>query len=140
MRVRRNLKLLVEPASVATGDIAFNLIVFFLVCASMQPDSGRKQTVPKAESTAEKAETVKNIEVTLTRQAVLVSGDAVNVRDLEARLRPMLANKSAEERVVIVKSRDDVEYAHWIDVTTRIEDAGGIITLQLEEEREVQVQ
>ena len=31
MKVRRKCKLLVEPPSSATGDIAFNLIVFFLV-------------------------------------------------------------------------------------------------------------
>ena len=48
---RRTSKLLVEPAAVATGDIAFNLIVFFLVCASTQPDSGRKQDLPRSEQT-----------------------------------------------------------------------------------------
>ena len=52
MRPRRALsKLLVEPAAVATGDIAFNLIVFFLVCASVQPDRGKKQDLPASEQT-----------------------------------------------------------------------------------------
>ena len=32
MRAKRSTKLLIEPPSSATGDIAFNLIVFFLVC------------------------------------------------------------------------------------------------------------
>jgi len=48
MRLLRKNNLLVEPPSSATGDIAFNLIVFFLVCASVQPDSGRHQTLPRA--------------------------------------------------------------------------------------------
>ena len=52
MRGRRT-RVLVEPPSHATGDIAFNLIVFFLVCASIQPDSGRPQTLPSAETVEE---------------------------------------------------------------------------------------
>ena len=35
------------------------------------------------------------------------------------------------------QSAPEVPYDRWIDVTAMIEDAGGIITLQLEEEREV---
>ena len=49
MNIRRQNKLLVEPPALATGDIAFNLIVFFLVCASVQPDTGKIQEIPKAE-------------------------------------------------------------------------------------------
>ena len=53
---RRSSNLLVEPPSSATGDIAFNLIVFFLVCASVQPDSGRRQVLPRSEETEQKQE------------------------------------------------------------------------------------
>jgi hypothetical protein len=45
---RRSSNLLIEPPSSATGDIAFNLIIFFLVCASVQPDSGRHQALPRS--------------------------------------------------------------------------------------------
>ena len=38
-----------------------------------------------------------------------------------------------------VKSRKEVPYSHWMAVTGIIEDSGGIITLQLEEEQTVQV-
>ena len=53
---RRNSNLLIEPPSSATGDIAFNLIIFFLVCASVQPDSGRHQLLPRSEETEQKQE------------------------------------------------------------------------------------
>ena len=49
MKERQRRKLLVEPPASATGDIAFNLIIFFLVCASVQPDSGREQVLPRSE-------------------------------------------------------------------------------------------
>lgn len=140
MRTSRRTKLLVEPPSSATGDIAFNLIVFFLVCASVQPDSGRLQVLPASETVDDKQQQTENIEVQLTRTAVLVNGDAVLLPQFEGRIRSLLAQRSSpDQKVVIVKSRPDTPYHHWIRVTAAIEDAGGMITLQLEEEREVVV-
>ncbi len=139
MRLRRGNRLLVEPPASATGDIAFNLIVFFLVCVSVQPDSGRKQSLPSSEKTENEQES-ENIEVQLTRGALFLNGDPVTVTQLPQRLGALLRNKPRpEDRVVVVKSRQDVPYRQWIVITSAIEDSGGIVTLQLEEEREVQV-
>ena len=80
MKLRRNTNLLIEPPAVATGDIAFNLIVFFLVCASTQPDSGRKQSIPKSESKTEKEQQSENIEVALTRNTTSCSSTATRSR------------------------------------------------------------
>lgn len=132
--------LLVEPPSSATGDIAFNLIIFFLVCASAQPDSGRKQTIPRSEAVEEQSEQTKNIEIALTRTAVFIDGEVIASEELESRIRTRLRGTSRpDEKVVVVTSKPDVPYKHWIDITTRIQDAGGIITLQIEEERQIQV-
>ncbi len=140
-KLKRTSKLLIEPSAVATGDIAFNLIVFFLVCASIQPDRGHKQTIPRSETQNEKKENEpQNIEVQLTRTTVLVNGAAVPIPNLEGQLRSLFSGKTLpEDRIVVVKSQKDTPYRHWIDVTTRIEEAGGVITLQLEEERQVQL-
>ena len=53
MKLKRT-SLLVEPPASATSDIAFILIVFFLVCASVEPDKGRAQTLPRSEPEKEK--------------------------------------------------------------------------------------
>ena len=133
-------KLLVEPAAVATGDIAFNLIVFFLVCASVQPDSGRKQDIPKSESKQEKTEQSQNIEVEITRTGVRINSTAVLLPEFYSRVRRALETKTRpEDRIVVVKSSKDTPYDHWIYLTGLIEQAGGIITLQMEEERQVQL-
>ncbi len=131
---------MVEPPSSATGDIAFNLIVFFLVCASVQPDAGRRQSIPSSETVDEESKQTENIEVSLTRTAVLVNGDVIPTNRLLSRLKTLLSGKAQpEEKVVVVKSEPDTPYSHWIFVTSIVEDAGGIVTLQLEEEREIQV-
>ena len=139
MRIARQTKLLVEPPSSATGDIAFNLIVFFLVCASVQPDSGRKQSIPSSETIEDQQQT-ENIEVAVARSAVLVNGDVTPQNLLLRRLKALLdAKAQPDEKVVVVRSEPDTPYSQWIFVTSTIEDAGGIVTLQLEEERTVQV-
>lgn len=140
MKLRRNSKFLIEPASAATGDIAFNLIVFFLVCASTQPDSGRKQVLPRSESQQKQTEQTQNLEVSLDRNSVSVNTEKIPLTDFASRIKRKLQGKSKpEDRIVVVKSTKDVPYHHWIAITGAIEEGGGIITLQLEEERSVQV-
>ena len=138
MRERRRNKLMVEPPSSATGDIAFNLIVFFLVCASVQPDSGRQQTLPRSEQESE--EQSENIEVQLGRNTVMLNGNVLRQEDFDAALKRALSGKTRDEdRVVVVKSKADTPYYHWVTVTEMIESAGGIITIQTEEEQQVVV-
>lgn len=138
MRERRRNKLMVEPPSSATGDIAFNLIVFFLVCASVQPDSGRQQTLPRSEQESE--EQSENIEVQLGRNTVMLNGNVLGQEDFDAALKRALTGKTRDEdRVVVVKSKADTPYYHWVTVTEMIESAGGIITIQTEEEQQVVV-
>lgn len=141
-RERGTKKLLVEPAAVATGDIAFNLIVFFLVCASVQPDSGKRQDLPRSEQTKQQEQKGQNIELALTRTKTVVTlnGDPVKTEELPARLRRLLEGKRRpEDRVVVVKSKSDVPYDHWIAATSIVQDLGANITIQREEERTVSV-
>jgi len=142
LRERGTKKLLVEPAAVATGDIAFNLIVFFLVCASVQPDSGKRQDLPRSDPTKQQEQKKENIELALTRTRTVVSlnGDPIKTEELPGRLKRLLEGKKRpEDRVVIVKSKPDVPYDHWIATTTVVQDLGANITIQREEERTVAV-
>ena len=140
MRARRATKLLTEPPSSATGDIAFNLIVFFLVCASIQPDSGRRQTLPRSETKSEKTPQNEQISVLLRRNVALVNDNVTLEGKFVPRLKALLAGKiRPEDKVVVVKSEPEVPYHHWIKYTTMIEEAGGVITVLREEEQEVRV-
>lgn len=138
MKFKRNNKMLIEPPSVATGDIAFNLLVFFLVCASSQPDRGRKQDIPRSDPTQQQTEQSQNIEVSLTRTTVAIDGNVLPITDFQSKLRELLAAKPRpEDKIVVVKSTADTSYDYWIMVTEKIDLAGGIVTLQLEEEQTV---
>ncbi|MEX2216797.1 MAG: biopolymer transporter ExbD [Phycisphaeraceae bacterium] len=148
MKFRRRSNLLVEPPATATGDIAFNLIVFFLVCVAITPDTGRKQEVPSSEQEKEKSQPM---EVLVTREAkhVILDGNIVAIDDFPRALTAALQSKagsSAEvadlpekQRIVVISTKDnkDAPYAKWIKVAAMIEDVGAILTLQIEEERTV---
>lgn len=138
MKIRRQTQLLVEPPSVATGDIAFNLIVFFLVCASVAPENGRKQSIPKSDSKTDQQQQSKNIEVSLTRGTVSINGNPLSEKVFPQQLRSQLSTRTRpEDKIVVVKSSKDTPYDVWIRVTGYIEESGGVITIQREEERTV---
>ena len=153
MNIRRQ-SLLTEPPASATSDIAFILIIFFLVCASVEPEEGRQQVIPKNEKD-EKKEKTKTINVDITPTDVIVNvpnsrdGEPVkNYKREDPRLRDKLTIKlrgalegrtEDEQRVVAVMCKDDsAPYFLWMNVTDAIEQAGGIITLVREEVVNVQ--
>ena len=139
----KRIKLLVEPPATATSDIAFILIVFFLVCASVEPDKGRAQVLPRSEPEKEKDKQSQTIEVELTRTAVILNGKLPTLtaerfaHDIALKL---VGKTRDEDKIVAVKSRKEVPYSHWMEVTGIIENAGGVITLQIEEEKKEVVQ
>ena len=136
MKLRRP-KYLVETPTSAMNDIAFILIVFFLVCASVEPEDGRSQVIPRSEKNEEQQDS-QSTEVGLTPATVTIDGTPYRLNEFQSRIRQILAQKKTEaERVVVVKSQADVPYEHWIAMTGIIERAGGIVTLLLEEEQTV---
>ena len=140
MKLRR-IKLLLEPPATATSDIAFILIVFFLVCASVEPDKGRAQVLPRSEPEKEKEKQSQNLEVELTRNAVILNGNPMTPERFTKTIGLKLADKTRDaDMIVAVKSHKEVPYSHWMNITGLIEDAGGVITLQMEEEQTVKVQ
>ena len=136
MKLRRP-KYLVETPTSAMNDIAFILIVFFLVCASVEPEAGRSQVIPRSEKN-EAQQASQSTEVGLTPATVTIDGTPYRLNEFQSRIRQILAQKKTEaERVVVLKSQADVPYEHWIAMTGIIERAGGIVTLLLEEEQTV---
>ena len=122
------------------NDIAFILIVFFLVCASVEPEDGRSQIIPSSEKN-ENQKNSQTIEVGLTPATVTIDGTPYHQDQFVGRIQQLIEQKKTEsERVVVVKSQADVPYNHWIAMTEIIEKAGGIVTLLLEEEQTITVE
>ena len=139
MKLKRG-KLLVDPPTSASSDIAFILIIFFLVCASVQPETGLGQTLPKAETQEEKPNQSQNLEVTITPSSITLNGNPLQIEAFRQRVTAELAKKTKEaDKVVVVKSSPDTTYDRWIQVSQAIDAAGGTLTLEIENKQTITV-
>lgn len=135
MKIRRRGKLLVEVPAVATGDIAFNLIVFFLICAAPKPEGGRVQEFPKRDEETKQTEEKKNIEVLLTanQRTVTLNERTYALAEFQRQLPQVIKSRPADGRVVFVKEEGNVPWEHYVRVSLFIQDAGGTPVLEIEE-------
>ena len=139
MKLRRP-KYLVEAPSSSMNDIAFILIIFFLVCASVEPEDGRPQIIPSSEKSEEQSN-AQSIEVGLTPSTVTIDGIPYQQEQFKEKIAQLLIQKDTDsERIVVVKSQADVHYKHWIAMTEIVQKSGGIVTLLLEEEQTIIVE
>lgn len=139
MKLQRG-KMLVDPPASASSDIAFILIIFFLVCAAVQPETGISQVLPQTEEQEEKRNQSQNLEVSITPTSIVLNGSPLQLPEFTRRLAAALEKKTKEaDKVVVVKSAPETPYPVWMRVSQAIEQAGGILTLELESERTITV-
>ena len=72
MKLKRG-QVLVDPPASASSDIAFILIIFFLVCASVEPETGLAQNLPQTEEKEEKRDQSQNLEVSITPSSIVLN-------------------------------------------------------------------
>jgi biopolymer transport protein ExbD len=126
-------------------DMAFNLLIFFVVLADPSSETGRPQQMPSATNEQQPSEQqAQNIKIDLgdpdRSNPLRLNGEPMTLAELPGKLAILLAGKTKpDEKIVAVASAKDTPYGWWIQVTARIEQAGGVVALQLEEEKEVTV-
>ncbi len=139
MKFKRG-KMLIDPPACASSDIAFTLIIFFLVCAAVHPETGMSQALPKTEEKSEKREQSQNLEVSITPTSIILNGSPLKPDEFATRIAAALKAKSRDtDKIVVVKSAPQTPYPLWLAVSQAIDDAGGILTLELESEKTIQV-
>lgn len=137
MKLKRG-NLLIDPPGSASSDIAFILIIFFLVCASVQPEDGHNQILPRAEPETQQPDPSTNLEVSITPHGVLLNGNPLTDATFPDRIsRELTHRNSGHDRVVILKSTPQTPYSRWIAISQIINDAGGMLTLEVTEEKTI---
>ena len=135
MAIKRKDRPSPEIPLTSTADVAFLLLVFFLVAASNQRDTGAALDLPGTVKTAPQDDArqltlvVKQNLYQLNDQ--IVRGDA----EMAAELRKRLANRKAPaDRVVLLVADKAVDYQRWTTAMAAVESAGGIPAPQIDEE------
>ena len=133
MKFKRR-KLEVIPPYVAMADIAFNLVLFFLILAKTQDDSHIQWTPVKDVG----AKQVSNAKVSITvdrDNKVYFNGQQIGIREMADRVGQELGDKPASERTVLLKIDKNTLAATFEPIMEAVSQAGGEVVHVIEEEQ-----
>ena len=135
MRNRRErMKLMAEPPSSATGDIAFNLLIFFVILARAQDDS-HLQWQPAEAIEVESAGASKVSVLIDNENKYYVNGQQTGEANLAQRIEGLLGEAGAGERTVLLKVHREVPAMYFEPVIEAISEAGGDLVHIVEQDR-----
>jgi biopolymer transport protein ExbD len=124
-----------EVPSLAMGDIAFNLLIFFVILARAHDDSYLNWQ-PASAKTVESAGHSKVSVLIDTDSKLYLNGREVGISQLADSVREALGNAPAGERNVILKIHRDTPALRFEPVIEAISEAGGDLVHILEEDRD----
>lgn len=116
------------------ADIAFLLIIFFVIATKLVQHMGVVTDIPAGQkSTTPDKEA---ITIQLHNEKITFNGAAMAIPELRTKLRDKkLHKKTTKERVVLIESSGDVPYQTYFDVLSTVSAAGGIVAIVTEEEK-----
>lgn len=133
MKMKRK-KMKVEVPSMAMGDIAFNLLVFFVILARAQDDSHLQWTPAKARN----IESAGNSKISIVidkENKLFLNGQETPVGQLAKAVEAQLGALPAGQRTVLLKVHSDISAQRFEPVIEAISQAGGDLVHILEEEK-----
>lgn len=133
MQIKRR-KLKVEVPSLAMGDIAFNLLIFFVILANPNDESHLKWTKANADK-VEVAENVKASILVNDENELYLNGQQIGVNQLAARLDDLLGSAPPGQRIVLLKIHDQTQAQRFEPIIEAVGAAGGDIVHVLNEKK-----
>ena len=124
-----------EVPSMAMGDIAFNLLIFFVILARAQDDSHLHwEPAMAAEITA--SATAKVVVLIDSDNRFYVNGNQVGESQLAGEIEALLADAVAGDRTVVLKAHKDAQAMYFEPVIEAISEKGGELVHVLEKKQE----
>ena len=124
----------VEVPSVAMGDIAFNLLIFFVILAKAQDDTHLNWTpaeTPRVESAG-----ASRVSVLIDSDNKLyLNGQQVGMSQLAAQVKQLLGDSPAGDRTVLLKVHRDAQAMLFEPVIEAVSEAGGDLVHILEKQQ-----
>jgi biopolymer transport protein ExbD len=117
------------------ADIAFNLVLFFIMMAKTQDDSKLGVTFASVPETVNVAESRVRVAVD-NRGKVFINGTEVSVRQLAEVIERMLAGEPAGKRTVLLKVHRDTLAATFEPIIEAVSEAGGEVFHVVQEDPE----
>ncbi|REJ91530.1 MAG: biopolymer transporter ExbD [Planctomycetota bacterium] len=113
-----------EVPSMAMGDIAFNLLIFFVILARSQDDSHLQWSPAEAPNLENAGHSLVSIVVDQDNRLYL-NGDELGVAELSGRIESLLGDRPAGSRTVLLKIHKETLAQRFEPVIEAISEAGG---------------
>ena len=123
-----------EVPSMAMGDIAFNLLIFFVILAKAQDDSHLQWTPAEAKN----LESAGNSQVSIVidnENDIYLNGQKTGQPGMARMIQDLLVNRSAGDRTVLLKVHREATAQTFEPVIESISEAGGELVHIVEEDR-----
>jgi len=131
MKIRRKI-MKADVPSVAMGDIAFNLLIFFVILARASDDSHVKWQ--PAQGTRLESTRGTKVSVIISRENKLyLNGREIGQMQLAAEIEKYLGDLPAGERTVLLKVHNEATAMFYEPVIESISQAGGDLVHVLDE-------
>ncbi|MCL6504354.1 MAG: biopolymer transporter ExbD [Pirellulales bacterium] len=124
----------VEVPVVAMGDIAFNLLIFFVILARAQDDSHLKwqpATTPRVDPARYARATI----VVDVNNRLYLNGQETGIADLASRVSQLLGDAAPGDRTVMLKIHRETTAQRFEPIIEAVSQAGGELVHILQEER-----
>ena len=131
MNLKRKEQINTEIDVGSFSDIAFLLIIFFILTTTFVKIAGNKIQIPSGSDEQSEVEQ-KQLSVTLTAERILYGENAKNVSIDELRValaKEKFETKEPDARMVVLETNGEVLYERYFQVVMAINDSGGVLTL-----------
>jgi len=134
MKIRRKTIGATIP-STAMGDIAFNLLIFFVILARANDDSFLNWQPAKAKDL--EAAGYAKVSVLIDKDSKLyLNGRQVGMATLGQQIGELLGDRPSGDRTVLLKVHREAQAMYYEPVIEAISEAGGDLVHVLEEQKE----
>ena len=116
------------------SDIAFLLIIFFILATTLVQITGVITEIPSGEK-AEAQQKDESPNVQLQGKKIFFNEDRVDMKQFRQRLAKLnLHKKTGDDKVILLEASGNVTYQDYFDVMASISAAGGVTAILQEED------
>jgi len=137
MRLARKSRPFPDVDVTSFGDLAFLLIIFFILTTTFVKPMGSRLTIPSGTSDPNRKSDKDFPTINISADRILFNKDEVSFDELRRKLAGMkLPERREEERIIIVEAAPDVPFDRYFKVVTAVSRSGGILAIvEYEESR-----
>lgn len=115
------------------SDLAFLLIIFFILTTTFQKATGFLTEIPSGEKGEAQEKTTT---VALHEEKITLNDEGVTMGELRRRLKELrLGEKDGDAKMVLLTATGDVKYQSYFEAMATISAVGGAIVIEREEEK-----